>query len=89
VQGLNFSGLLFWDASTRIIDEETGDAPAVDPVWPEQVLQAAQLEGANVKAVLTTHHHWLALSHSLFHVFLDLPMVSRKSVASFLARIHH
>ncbi|CAM6072059.1 unnamed protein product [Sphagnum tenellum] len=52
---------------TQIIDEETGDAAAVDPVWPEQVLQAAQLEGANVKAVLTTHHHWLAWSHSLFH----------------------
>jgi hypothetical protein len=49
---------LFWDAATRIIDAETGDAAAVDPVWPEQVLQAAQLEGANVKAVLTTHHHW-------------------------------
>jgi hypothetical protein len=80
---------LFWDAGTRIIDEETGDATAVHAVWPEQVLQAAQLEGANVKAVLTTHHHWLALSHSLFHVFLDLPKVSRKSVGFFLARIHH
>ncbi len=81
---MNFPGPLFWDAATRIIDEETGDAAAVDPVWPEQVLQAAQLEGANVKTVLTTHHHWLALSPSLFHVFLDMPMVSRKSLGFFL-----
>ncbi len=56
---MKFPGLLFWDAATRIIDQETGDAVAVDPVWPEQVLQAAQLEGANVKAVLTTHHQLL------------------------------
>ncbi|CAK9223620.1 unnamed protein product [Sphagnum troendelagicum] len=52
-------GIFFIKGSRiRIIDAETGDAAAVDPVWPEQVLQAAQLEGANVKAVLTTHHHW-------------------------------
>jgi hypothetical protein len=75
---------LFWDAATRIIDEETGDAAAVDPVWPEQVLQAAQLEGANVKAVLTTHHHWLAWSHSLFHVFLICQWCQENLLALFL-----
>lgn len=42
----------------RVFDEETGDAAAIDPVWPDQVLQAAQLNGAKVKMVLTTHHHW-------------------------------
>jgi hydroxyacylglutathione hydrolase len=41
-----------------VFDEETGDAAAIDPVWPDQVLQAAQLNGATVKMVLTTHHHW-------------------------------
>jgi hydroxyacylglutathione hydrolase len=41
-----------------VIDEETGDCAAVDPVWPEEVLQAAQLQGATVNMVLTTHHHW-------------------------------
>lgn len=42
----------------RVFDEETGDAAVVDPVWPDQVLQAAQINGAKVKMVLTTHHHW-------------------------------
>jgi hydroxyacylglutathione hydrolase len=41
-----------------VFDEETGDAAAIDPVWPDQVLQAAQLNGAKIKMVLTTHHHW-------------------------------
>lgn len=42
----------------RVFDEETGDAAAIDPVWPDQVLQAAQSNGAKIKLVLTTHHHW-------------------------------
>ncbi len=86
---MNFPGLLFWDAATRIIDEETGDAVAVEPVWLEQVFQAAQLEGANVKGVLTTHHHWLALSPSLFMCFLICQWCQENLFAFFLPRIHH
>jgi len=44
--------------SFRVFDEETGDAVAIDPVWPDEVLQAAELNGVKVKMVLTTHHHW-------------------------------
>lgn len=41
-----------------IIDEKTGVAAAVDPAEPEKVLEAAKKEGATIKLVLTTHHHW-------------------------------
>lgn len=41
-----------------IVDESSGEAAAVDPVEPEKVLQAAQESRANIKLVLTTHHHW-------------------------------
>jgi glyoxylase-like metal-dependent hydrolase (beta-lactamase superfamily II) len=55
----NDQGWFGWcDSLIRVFDEETGDAAAIDPVWPEEVLQAAQLSGAVVKMVLTTHHHW-------------------------------
>jgi hydroxyacylglutathione hydrolase len=41
-----------------IIDEDTGEAAVVDPVEPQNILQAAEVHGANIKFVLTTHHHW-------------------------------
>ncbi|KAF3331869.1 hydroxyacylglutathione hydrolase cytoplasmic-like isoform X1 [Carex littledalei] len=41
-----------------IVDETTKEAVAVDPVEPEKVLLAASEIGADVKSVLTTHHHW-------------------------------
>ncbi|KAM5556915.1 hypothetical protein ABKV19_024349 [Rosa sericea] len=44
--------------SYLIIDESTKEAAVVDPVEPEKVLKAAQEHGAQVKLVLTTHHHW-------------------------------
>ncbi|KAF8728581.1 hypothetical protein HU200_017844 [Digitaria exilis] len=43
---------------SRIVDEGTKKAAAVDPVEPEKVLKAASDVGANVDCVLTTHHHW-------------------------------
>ncbi|CAA6669224.1 unnamed protein product [Spirodela intermedia] len=44
--------------SYLILDERSGEAAVVDPVEPEKVLQVARDEGADVKLVLTTHHHW-------------------------------
>nr|CAD1828898.1 unnamed protein product [Ananas comosus var. bracteatus] len=41
-----------------IVDESTGEAAAVDPVEPEKVLRSAAEIGADLKFVLTTHHHW-------------------------------
>ncbi|KAJ8649874.1 hypothetical protein MRB53_002897 [Persea americana] len=41
-----------------IIDEETREAAAVDPVEPEKILSVAKDNGADLKMVLTTHHHW-------------------------------
>ncbi|RWR80528.1 hypothetical protein CKAN_00917100 [Cinnamomum micranthum f. kanehirae] len=41
-----------------IIDEETREAAAVDPVEPENILSVAKDNGADLKMVLTTHHHW-------------------------------
>ncbi|XP_078435315.1 metallo-hydrolase/oxidoreductase superfamily protein [Wolffia australiana] len=41
-----------------ILDERSGEAAVVDPVEPEKVLQVAKEVGADVKLVLTTHHHW-------------------------------
>uniref|UniRef100_A0A0D3CLC4 cellulose synthase (UDP-forming) n=1 Tax=Brassica oleracea var. oleracea TaxID=109376 RepID=A0A0D3CLC4_BRAOL len=46
-------GTSFW-----IIDESTGDSAVVDPVDPEKVIQSAEQHSANIKFVLTTHHHW-------------------------------
>lgn len=45
----------------RIIDEETREAAAVDPVEPEKILSVAKDNGADLKMVLTTHHHWYDL----------------------------
>ncbi|KAL2897999.1 Hydroxyacylglutathione hydrolase cytoplasmic [Bienertia sinuspersici] len=44
--------------SYLIIDESTKLAAVVDPVEPEKVLEVARQNGADVKFVLTTHHHW-------------------------------
>ncbi|XP_010558112.1 PREDICTED: hydroxyacylglutathione hydrolase cytoplasmic [Tarenaya hassleriana] len=44
--------------SYLIIDESSGDAAAVDPVEPDKVIGAAEQHGAQIKLVLTTHHHW-------------------------------
>ncbi|XP_021762312.1 hydroxyacylglutathione hydrolase cytoplasmic-like [Chenopodium quinoa] len=44
--------------SYLIIDEQTKEAAVVDPVEPEKVLEIAKNNDANVKFVLTTHHHW-------------------------------
>lgn len=44
--------------SYLIIDEQTKEAAVVDPVEPEKVLEVAKQNDANVKFVLTTHHHW-------------------------------
>eukprot|EP00252_Welwitschia_mirabilis_P021926 TRINITY_DN5777_c0_g1_i1.p1 TRINITY_DN5777_c0_g1~~TRINITY_DN5777_c0_g1_i1.p1 ORF type:complete len:259 (+),score=68.85 TRINITY_DN5777_c0_g1_i1:187-963(+) len=41
-----------------IMEERTKKAAAVDPVEPNKVLNAAKLNGADIKFVLTTHHHW-------------------------------
>ncbi|KAK7500779.1 hypothetical protein BaRGS_00008023 [Batillaria attramentaria] len=41
-----------------IIDEQTQECAAVDPVEPEKVLNAVKEEGVTLKSVLTTHHHW-------------------------------
>ncbi|KAG6490849.1 hypothetical protein ZIOFF_052169 [Zingiber officinale] len=41
-----------------IVNESSGEAAAVDPVEPEKVLWEAMQIGADLKFVLTTHHHW-------------------------------
>ncbi|CAO1391413.1 unnamed protein product [Diamesa tonsa] len=41
-----------------IICNETKEAAIVDPVNPESVLSAVELDNVNLKSVLTTHHHW-------------------------------
>lgn len=41
-----------------IVDESTKEAAAVDPVEPEKIIKAASDIGADLKIVLTTHHHW-------------------------------
>ncbi|XP_077239261.1 metallo-hydrolase/oxidoreductase superfamily protein [Tasmannia lanceolata] len=41
-----------------IIDEDSREAVAVDPVEPEKILKVAEENGADLKMVLTTHHHW-------------------------------
>jgi hypothetical protein len=39
-----------------IIDEGIGEAAVVDPVEPQNILQVAEVHGAIIKFVLTTHH---------------------------------
>ncbi|ERN04245.1 hypothetical protein AMTRI_Chr08g210090 [Amborella trichopoda] len=41
-----------------ILDEKTREAAVVDPVEPEKVLKVAEAVHADIKLVLTTHHHW-------------------------------
>ncbi|PKU63576.1 hydroxyacylglutathione hydrolase cytoplasmic [Dendrobium catenatum] len=41
-----------------IVDESTKEAAAVDPVEPEKIIRKASEIGADLKLVLTTHHHW-------------------------------
>ncbi|XP_076460303.1 hydroxyacylglutathione hydrolase, mitochondrial-like isoform X1 [Babylonia areolata] len=41
-----------------LIDEETKECAAVDPVEPEKVVKAVEEEGVKLTSVLTTHHHW-------------------------------
>lgn len=41
-----------------IVDESTKEAAAVDPVEPKKIIASAREIGAELKLVLTTHHHW-------------------------------
>lgn len=41
-----------------LVDDSSGDAAVVDPVEPPRVIEAAEAHGANIKFVITTHHHW-------------------------------
>ncbi|ELT90617.1 hypothetical protein CAPTEDRAFT_151639 [Capitella teleta] len=41
-----------------LVDEATGICAAVDPVEPEKIVAAVKEERADLKAILTTHHHW-------------------------------
>lgn len=41
-----------------IVDESSNEAAVVDPVEPEKIIEAAKAVGADLKLVLTTHHHW-------------------------------
>lgn len=41
----------------RLIDEQLGEAAAVDPAEPKKVLDAAKQAGVRITAVLTTHYH--------------------------------
>ncbi|KAG9443350.1 hypothetical protein H6P81_014690 [Aristolochia fimbriata] len=41
-----------------IIDESSKEAAVVDPVEPEKILPVVKENGADLKLVLTTHHHW-------------------------------
>lgn len=41
------------------MNEVSGEAAAVDPVEPDKVCWTAKQIGADLKLVLTTHHHWL------------------------------
>nr|XP_029118190.1 hydroxyacylglutathione hydrolase cytoplasmic isoform X3 [Elaeis guineensis] len=41
-----------------IVDESTMEAAAVDPVEPKKIIESAKEIGAELKLVLTTHHHW-------------------------------
>ena len=41
-----------------IIDTESNECAAVDPVEPKKIIRAAKEAGAEIKMVLTTHSHW-------------------------------
>ncbi|XP_053133091.1 hydroxyacylglutathione hydrolase-like protein [Hemicordylus capensis] len=41
-----------------IIEESTRDAVAVDAAVSKRLLEIIKKEGATLKAILTTHHHW-------------------------------
>ncbi|XP_014219545.1 hydroxyacylglutathione hydrolase, mitochondrial isoform X2 [Copidosoma floridanum] len=41
-----------------IIDEDTREAAAVDPVHPSEILRAVKESDCKLTKVLTTHHHW-------------------------------
>ncbi|KAK2704004.1 hydroxyacylglutathione hydrolase, mitochondrial-like isoform X2 [Artemia franciscana] len=41
-----------------LVDKESGNAAAVDPVEPEKLLQKVEELQVNLTTVLTTHHHW-------------------------------
>ncbi|CAG8662310.1 7863_t:CDS:2 [Funneliformis caledonium] len=43
--------------SYLIIDEKTNEAAVVDPVEPKKVLAVVQEQSANLKHLITTHHH--------------------------------
>lgn len=42
----------------QIVDNGTKDAAIVDPVDPELVLKTVGEQSVQLKAILTTHHHW-------------------------------
>ncbi|XP_048755690.1 hydroxyacylglutathione hydrolase, mitochondrial-like [Ostrea edulis] len=41
-----------------LIDEDTKQCAAVDPVEPEKIMKAIKEEGCTLTTILTTHHHW-------------------------------
>lgn len=41
-----------------LVDEDTKEAAAVDPVEPQKLAAAVQQHGLNLSTILTTHHHW-------------------------------
>ncbi|XP_019397432.1 PREDICTED: hydroxyacylglutathione hydrolase-like protein isoform X1 [Crocodylus porosus] len=41
-----------------VIEESTKEAVAVDAAAPKRLLEIIRKEGAALKAILTTHHHW-------------------------------
>ena len=55
---VNWDVIVIASLIDRIVDEPTKEAAVVDPVEPEKVLEVAKQNGASVKMVLTTHHHW-------------------------------
>ncbi|MCO5560875.1 hypothetical protein L7F22_014495 [Adiantum nelumboides] len=49
-----------------LVDDLSGDAAVVDPVEPERLVKAAELHGARIKFVITTHHHCIEEESVLF-----------------------
>lgn len=41
-----------------IIDEETNECAAIDPVEPKKVLEKVKELNVNLTKILTTHHHY-------------------------------
>lgn len=50
-----------------LIDEESNEAAIVDPVAPEDVVQAVKEEKVSLTTVMTTHHHWYERCWWHFH----------------------